>query len=61
MSSLLKIKFVGKTEPAPEFLTDGRSKIVLPKNQNRPFAHKESARICRLFPELYKPVVPKGK
>ena len=56
----LKIKFVGKREAAPEFLSDGNLKITLPKDQSKPFAHVDAKRILRAFPELYKPVNEKG-
>lgn len=55
-----QIKFVGKKQEAPEFLTDGSTKIVLPENQSKPFTHSEAKRILRAFPELYKKVVQKN-
>ena len=61
MPKTLKIKFVGKNTPAPEFINDGSLKITLPKDQKRAFTHKDAKRILKLFPELYKKVVEKGK
>ena len=57
MSNFTKIKFIGKNQPAPEFITDGNIKIDLPKDQSQPFAHEHRTRILRVAPELYKPVL----
>jgi hypothetical protein len=54
---ILKIKYVGKTHEAPEFLTDGNLLIELPKDQSRAFRHDHAARILKVAPESYKPVV----
>lgn len=56
-----KIIYVGKTEDAPESLTIGTSEIEMPEDQKKPFAHENAKLILKTFPELYKPVVPKGK
>jgi hypothetical protein len=56
----MKIKFVGKTAPAPAFLTIGTEKITLPADQSKAFNHPHGKAITRSFPELYKPVVAKG-
>ena len=57
----LKIKFVGgkKGEDAPEFLTDGNTRINLPRTQRRAFFHPDAKRILKVAPELYKPVIKK--
>ncbi|MBX3288458.1 MAG: hypothetical protein KF855_03840 [Acidobacteria bacterium] len=60
--SIPNIAFVGAKdgrEPV-ESISDADLTIVLPKDQSRPFFHKEAVRICRLLPWLYKPVEPKG-
>lgn len=56
-----KIKFVGGKhgENAPQFLTDGTTRIDLPKNQSKPFAHEDRKRILLVAPELYKPFLSK--
>ena len=62
MSSLLKIKFVGKNGAKPrKTITDGNDLIILPENQKRAFAHEKAAAILRNAPLLYKKVVPKSK
>lgn len=53
------IAFVGKNHPPIEFVTDGENLIQLPAGQSAPFYHPDAARIIRLLPELYKPVVKK--
>ena len=57
-----KIKFVGgkSGESAPSFLTDGNTRIVLPTDQSKPFAHASAKRILRVAPELYKRVGVRG-
>lgn len=56
----LKIAYVGK-DPAPASITDGSTHIVMPEDQSKPFVHAEARRILKVMPELYKPVVEKGK
>ena len=57
----LRIKYVGKTIPAPPFIIDGNAQIMLPADQSKPFAHVEARRILQVMPELYKPVISKGR
>jgi hypothetical protein len=52
----MRIKFVGKDQPAPAHITDGNTLIELPADQSKPFEHPEASRILKVLPELYKPV-----
>lgn len=47
-------------EPITAF-TDGIQHYKLPEDQSKPFYFAESARLLRLYPQLYKSPVEKGK
>lgn len=55
------IAFVGKKDRRDPLLliNNGDTTIVLPANQSKPFFHLEAAVIVRLYPLLYKPVLPR--
>lgn len=63
MSSLLKIKFVGKRfgKKPLKSITDGNDEIILPSAQSRPFYHEKARVILRNAPTLYKKVITKSK
>lgn len=56
------IAFIGKRLGRDPLLVinNGSTTIVLPEKQGRPFYHQEAKTIIKLYPWLYRKVVPKG-
>lgn len=54
------ISFIGKKDGRDPLMliNNGDTAIVLPDNQDEPFFHNEAPTIVRLFPYLYKKVLP---
>ena len=57
---LPNIAFVGEGKPLKEINAQGVS-FTLPEDQSKPFHHDKAGYIVRHYPDLYKPVVPKGE
>lgn len=55
------IAFIGGKDRKDPLRTivNGDQVIKLPKDQSKPFFHKEAKVICRLYGWLYKPVQPR--